>query len=101
MAISSTVLTGSPANIYVSSGDTVVSVMYFCNTANTSCSFNLYALSSPADTANASTIIYNSVQLAGNDTFVVDMEKLVLANNNILQANATGNITATISYVGI
>jgi hypothetical protein len=47
--------------------------------------------------------IYKDVQLAANDTYVVDMEKLVLANGEKIQANAsTGSVvTATISYVGI
>jgi hypothetical protein len=50
---------------------------------------------------NTTTQIYKDVQIATGDTFVVDMEKLVLGNGDMLKANASSNITATISYVGI
>jgi hypothetical protein len=50
-----------------------------------------------------STQIYKNVQIASGDTFVVDMEKLVLANGDTIQATASTDnvITATVSYVGI
>lgn len=103
MAITNSVLTTVVSNVYVSSGNTVVSVMYFCNTDSTSKTFNLYVVPSGNATVNGNLQIYKNVQIAGDDTFVVDMEKLVLANGDTLRANASGNsaITATVSYVGI
>ena len=103
MAITNVQLTTTPANIYVSSGNTVVSVMYFCNTETTARNLNLYLLPSGNNTANVARQIYKDVQIAANDTFVVDMEKLVLANGEQIRANvtSTGNVTATVSFVGI
>jgi hypothetical protein len=102
MAISNTVLSTSGNVIYTSSGNSVVSVMYFCNVDATARDLNVYAVSSGNTVAN-STQIYKNVQIAGGDTFVVDMEKLVLANGDTIQATASLDdvITATVSYVGI
>ena len=103
MSITNTSLTISPANIYVSSGNTVVSVMYFCNTDTSTRNLNVYLM--PRGTASASTAaqIYKDVQIAAGDTLVVDMEKLVLSDGDMIQATASANvaITATVSYVGI
>jgi hypothetical protein len=79
--------------------------MYFCNTGSTA-TFNLYlvpAVWSGLATANANVQIYNSIQLAAGDTYVLDWEKLVLGSGDQIRANASANvtITATISYVGI
>jgi hypothetical protein len=103
MAISNYVLGSSPANIYTSSGDTVVSVMYFVNNDSTARRISLWALPSGATVANVNYQVYNGVQIASGDTYVVDMEKLVFANGDRLAANCdTGSVvTATISYVGI
>ena len=103
MAITNYVLGTSPANIYISSGNTVVSTMYFCNNNTSAINLNVYLLQSSATVANASVQIYKDVQLASGDTYIVDMEKLVLANGEKIQANATtaNVVTATVSYVGI
>jgi hypothetical protein len=76
--------------------------MYFCNDDATARDLSVYAVPSGGTVAN-STQIYKNVQIAGSDTFVVDMEKLVLANGDTIQATASANtaITATVSYVGI
>lgn len=103
MAILNTVLTTNPANIYVSSGNNVVSIMYFCNTGEDAKNINVYALPNGVSTADANVQIYKDVQIASKDTLVVDMEKLVLANGDVIQASASGNlsVTATVSYLGI
>ena len=103
MAITSNVLLSSPGNIYTSSGDTVVSVMYFVNNDSTARRISLWALPNGATVANVNYQVYNGVQIASGDTYVVDIEKLVLATGDHLMANcdAHGVITATISYVGI
>ena len=101
MAISNTTLTLGTANIYVSSGSTVVSVMYFCNQGATAANLNVYAVPTGQSLASAGTQIYKEVQIASGDTFVVDMEKLVLASGDQIKANTGGTVSATVSYVGI
>lgn len=101
MAITNVVLTTTGNTIVTSSGTNVVSVMYFCNNNGSAQTFNLYAVPSGGIPA-ANTLIYKSVTIAAGDTFVVDLEKIVLGNGDALVANASANsaITATASYVG-
>lgn len=103
MAITNSLLGTTPANIYVSSGNTVISTMYFCNTDTSARNINVYLLPDGNTTANTFVQIYKDIQLAGGDTYVMDMEKLVLGPGDQLQANCTvaGVVNATISYVGI
>ena len=100
MSLINTNVTSTIANVYTSSGNTVISVAYFCNVNPLTITFNLYAVPN-SGSATTATQIYKDVQVAAGDTFVVDMEKLVLGNGDTIQANASSNITATISYVGI
>ena len=103
MAITNYILGTSPANIYSSSGNTVVSTMYFCNNHTAAINLNVFLLPNGATVGNLNYQIYKDVQLASGDTYVVDMEKLVFANGDKIQANSTtaNVVTATVSYVGI
>lgn len=102
MAITNTALTTLNANIHVSSGNTVVSTMYLCNYSATARTINLYAVPN-ATIPSTGNQIYKDVSIAGDDTLVIDMEKLVLANGETIRANTSANsaITATVVYVGI
>jgi len=101
MAITSSILDTVGSAIYTSSGTTVVSVMYFCNLDSSARSINLNLVSA-GNIVAANNQIYKNVTIASGDTFVIDMEKLVLGNGDVLAANASANsaITATVSYVG-
>ena len=104
MAIQSTSLSLAQSNIYVSSGNSVVSVMYFCNQYSSAANLNVWVVGNGSVAGGSSTsanLIYREVQIAAADTFVVDWEKLVLGNGDYIRANAGGTVTATISYVGI
>jgi len=103
MSIQSTLLQTTASNIYVSSGNTVVSAMYFCNTYTSAVNFNVYVISAPGSIANVNTQIYANIQLASNDTYVADWEKLVLGPGDQIRASAgTANVVnATVTYVGI
>lgn len=102
MAISNTILNTVGNVIYSSSGPSVVSVMYFCNNDTSDRTIQVYAAAS-GNVAGANNIIYKNVTISAGDTFVVDMEKLVLGNGDMLLANASANsaVTATVSYTGI
>ena len=101
MAIINTALKLIPANIYVSSGNTVVSVMYFCNQGASAANLNLWAVAAPASLSSTTSAIYKEVQIAAADTFVVDLEKLVLSPGDQIKGNSGGQLMATVSYVGI
>jgi len=49
------------------------------------------------------TRIYSGIQLQAGDTYVIDSEKLILGDGDMLKANASGSnsISMTVSYIGI
>lgn len=103
MAIVNTVLYSTGNVAHTSAGDTVISSAYFCNNDSVPRSVWVYLVPS-GDTLDANVhTVYKDVTIADGDTFVMDMEKLVFANGDTLQANCSANasIIATVSYVGI
>ena len=104
MPLRSTSLTLAQSNIYVSSGNTVVSVMYFCNQNSSAANLNVWVVgngSVAGGTSSAANLIYREIQLEAADTYVVDMEKLILSNGDYIRANAGATVSATVSFVGI
>jgi hypothetical protein len=107
MAIHNTVLvdTGqAAANVLAvtSVGGQAVTTMYFCNTNTAATAFTLHVV--PAGfTANANNIVYKNKLITSGDTYIVDWEKLILAQGDTIRANANvGNsIVATVSTIGV
>lgn len=102
MAIQNIILTTLPSAVFTSVGDTAITCAYFCNTSNSPVTISVYAVAS-GDSAVAGNRIYDSVLLTAKDTYVIDMEKLILSDGDKLMAEATQNnaITVTISSVSI
>ena len=101
MAITNTTLTGTASSIYTSTGDSVVVTIYLCNTDSSARTVNLYAVPS-AGTAGTSNQIYKDLSINAGDTHITTTERLVLANGDSLQANASASsvVVATVSYAG-
>jgi len=95
MALTSTVLTVTAASIFTSSGNSVVTAMYLCNTSEIVAQFCIYAVPS-GGSANLTNAIYYQVPLTPYDTYVIDSEKLMLEDGDTLYANVF-SITGTIS----
>jgi len=92
-------LTTTPTAIFTSSGTSVISTMYFCNTNPTvAYGFSVWLVPNTGSVANAN-MIYNNVNVVAKDTYVVDREKIVLSNGDAIYAyaNINGNISATVS----
>jgi hypothetical protein len=102
MAIINTTLTTSAANIYASSGNSVVVTAFICNTDSVARSFNMYLVPS-AGSAGTSTQILKDVVVNAGDTYIMNTERLVLANGETLRANAntTSVMISTVSYTGV
>ena len=102
MAVSNTVLTTSASAIYTSSGNTVVTLIYFCNTSGGTRTVNVYVVPS-GGSATSSTQIYKSVSITTSDTLVVDTEKIILSNGDAIYADADSNtsVTATVGYIAL
>ena len=101
MALISTALTLGTNDIYTSTGNTVISTMYFCNYGASAANLNVWAVAVGKPFSTTANLIYREIQIAAADTFVVDKEKLVMLNGDKLKANSGGSISATINYVGI
>jgi len=104
MTIQNTFLTTTASNICVgSTGVTAITAMYFCNTSPSATTFSVYLV--PAGTATPAPVnlIYNNVLLEAYDTYVIDMEKLMLGLGDTIQAVSQSNnaITASVSYMSM
>lgn len=96
-----TLTTGTAANIYASTGNSIISTMYLCNVTGTDVLVNIHAVQSggsPADT----NLIYKDLLIAPSDTYVMDVEKLLLGDNDTIRGNSNvaSSVTATTSYTG-
>jgi len=103
MSITNTALSNSVAtSVYTSSGNSVVSTMHLCNFTNSTQSVNVFVV--PSGTiANTVNIIYSNVSIAAYNTYVVDKEKFVLANGDMIQANcnSASSVSVSITYAGM
>lgn len=103
MPIINSTLTNIPAqSIYTSSGNSAVTTIYFCNKTGLSVTVNVYVVAN-ASVSGGNNIIYSNLVLAGNDTYVVDSERLLLDDGSFIAANASANsaVITTVSYTGI
>ncbi len=102
MALSQATLTSGAAAVFTSSGNNAVTTMYLCNYSGSDRTVTVYLVPS-AGSAGNSNIIYKDVSIAAGDTYIIDTERLVLANGDSVQAlaSATSSVTMTVSYVGV
>ena len=104
MAIVSNVITTSGNIIHISSGSTAVTVLYLCNRGTTAAEVNIHVVSNGGATSG-SNIVYNALLLKGQDTYVIDTEKILLDNGDSIRATnnagGNGNVEATCSFTSI
>lgn len=103
MALKSTVLSGiNPDTVYQSNGESAAATTYFCNRSVGIVNVNIHLVSS-GELATPDNIIYNSLQIAPNDTYVMDTERVIFSDGDAIVAQATmpDAIVATVSYVGV
>jgi hypothetical protein len=102
MALSQLTLTGSATSVFTSSGNNAVTTIYLCNFSASDRTVSIYLVPNTG-TAGTGNIIYQNVTIAAGDTYIIDTERLVLANGDSIQAlaSATTSVTMTVSYVGV
>lgn len=102
MAIQNRTLTTSYSAVYTSVGDTATTVIYLCNTSSSTVTFNLCVVPD-GGSPGASNLVYADQLLAAKDTYIIDLEKLILEDGDSIQAkDDTGSVTTvTVSYVSI
>lgn len=101
------ILTGNvttvAANVYASSGNTVITFLSLCNYTASNVTANVYVVPS-GDTAGNLNCITSQINIQAYDTYQLygANEKLILSNNDSIQVNASTNnsITSVTSYTG-
>ena len=102
MAIQSTAVMAAGSTIYTSTGNSAVTVIYFCNNNATAVTANIHLVPNGLS-VNSNNIIYNTLDIASKDTYVLDTEKLIFDNGDqiVVVASADNSLVATLTYVGI
>jgi hypothetical protein len=102
MSITNNALTTEATAIYTSTGSTATTVMYFHNADASARTFNLYVVPS-GETLGTVHRIYGAKSVAAGDTYIIDLEKILMDDGDRLVANASANsaIVTTLSYVSV
>ncbi len=103
MAITNSTLTDSvAAAVYTSTGNSAVTTAYFCNKTASSVQVNVFVVSA-GFVANGNNIIYSNLNIASNDTYIMEAERLLFNNGDYIYANASvaDAVVATTSFTGI
>jgi hypothetical protein len=97
MSITTASLTTTTGNIYVSTGQTVVTFLSLTNYSVGNVLANVYVVPS-GDTASNNNVIISSIEIASLDTYQIyaGNEKLLLSNDDTIQAEASANASVTV-----
>jgi len=111
MAITQTRIDGSAEHlanaVFTATADTAVTTIHLCNISSAAdATVNVYLLPSDGSTTvpTENNKLYNELTIQATDTYVIDTEKLILANGDkifIELPDSSGQIIATISTIGL
>ena len=103
-SVSTANITTSVGNAYVSTGNTAITWMTFCNYSAGNVITNVYVVPS-GGTAGNNNIILSNLLITTNDTYQLYQaaEKIILSNGDSIQvsANANSAITTVSTYTSI
>lgn len=104
MSISTTSITTSPANVYVSTGSTAITSLSFTNYDATDVLLDVWVVPSGNSVSNTN-ITLSQLSITAGDTYQYygGAEKLLLDDNDtvVAQANANSRVNAVVSYTAI
>ena len=111
MAITQTRIDGSAEHlanaVFTATADTAVTTIHLCNISSAAdATLNIYLLPSDGSTTvpTENNKLYNQLTVQATDTYIIDTEKLILANGDkifIELPDSSGQIIATISTIGL
>ena len=111
MVITQTRIDGSAEHlanaVFTATADTAVTTIHLCNISSAAdATVNVYLLPSDGSTTvpTENNKLYNELTIQATDTYVIDTEKLILANGDkifIELPDSSGQIIATISTIGL
>jgi hypothetical protein len=101
MTIALANVTTVAANVYASSGNTVVTFLSLTNYSASNVTANVFVVPSGGSAGN-STILFQNLDLTIGETYQIyaGNEKLILGNNDAILANSSANssVTTIVSY---
>lgn len=102
MAITQALVGTSATTVFTSVNNMATTALFFMNDNASGRNLTIHVVKS-GETAAASNVIVKAITVNGGDTYVVNTEKLVLANGDTIQAvaSASSSIYATVSAVSI
>ena len=102
MAISQATVGTSATTLFTSVGNTATTAMFFMNDNGSTRQLTVFIVKS-GGTAGATNTITKAIDVTGGNTYVINTEKIVLANGDTIQALAShaASIHATVSSVSI
>ena len=95
------VASATTTEVFLANGQQAITTIIFCNTSNTTdATINVFAVPFGSN-AGVTTQIINQVSIPVAETFVMDTERLILENGDVIYAQASqpNTITATVSSV--
>jgi len=104
MAIQSTVITsGTPQSMLTAAGNIAVTTVYLCNRTSTTVITNVYIVANGI--TNFDNLIYSNLAIAGNDTYIMEQERLILSVGDSIRANTDSlsydSLVATVTFTSI
>jgi len=91
---------------FAATADTAVTSIHLCNLTNENATIDVYILPNDGSTTvpTENNKIYNSLTIPGTDSYIIDTEKMILANGDkiyVQNADSTGQVIVTISTIGL
>ena len=102
MSITQNTVGTSATTLYTSSGTSATSVVYFMNDHSADATIQLHIVKN-AGTASTSNKIVKNLIITAADTYVMDLEKLLLDNGDMIQASSDVDavVHATVVHIEI
>lgn len=107
MAITNTRITSAttPTTVFTASGQQAITVLYLCNTnASINANVSVFCIdNSTSSGAGEDNCIYSQLAINAGDTYVMDLEKLILDNLDEIEVESSvaNVITVTVSSIAV
>ena len=104
MAILQTTVSGvSPASVFTAAAEVAITTAFFMNNSGADVTLSLMIVPGGGSGTVAANGIVKNLTIASGDTYILDVEKIILSSGDQLQAvcSAASAVLATVSYVTI
>lgn len=102
MSIEQETITTAGSTLYTSTNGSAITAMFFMNDHSGPVVVQIHVVKS-GETIGATNKIIKDLTIAAADSYVIDTEKLLLDNNDTIQATADVDsvVNVTTSYIGV